>query len=133
MREQDKADERQVLEEAYKGSRLEAQATEDSRKWFVSEHRDSGGGIHFFKFIIFCGDINKGKKTDLSLHYNGFSKACFRKSFYFWKRKRNKDFLEVRQKLGLLFQDSDSQLFCPTVKEDIAFGPLNLGKKEEMK
>ena len=28
-----------------------------------------------------------------------------------------------------MFQDSDSQLFCPTVKEDIAFGPLNLGKK----
>lgn len=46
-------------------------------------------------------------------------------------RNREKDFLEVRQKIGLLFQDSDSQLFCPTVKEDIAFGPLNLGKNKE--
>lgn len=46
-------------------------------------------------------------------------------------RQKEKDFIEVRQKIGLLFQDSDSQLFCPTVKEDIAFGPLNLGKTKE--
>jgi len=46
-------------------------------------------------------------------------------------RQKEKDFIEVRQKIGLLFQDSDSQLFCPTVKEDIAFGPINLGKSKE--
>lgn len=46
-------------------------------------------------------------------------------------REKEKDFIEVRQKIGLLFQDSDSQLFCPTVKEDIAFGPLNLGKSRK--
>ena len=37
------------------------------------------------------------------------------------------DFLQVRKKIGLLFQDADDQLFCPTVLEDVAFGPLNLG------
>jgi len=49
-------------------------------------------------------------------------------------RKTEKDFEEVRRRIGFLFQDSDDQLFCPTVKEDIAFGPLNLGhsKKEAM-
>jgi len=46
-------------------------------------------------------------------------------------RKEEKDFLEVRQRIGLLFQDSDDQLFSPTVEEDIAFGPLNLGKTHE--
>jgi len=46
-------------------------------------------------------------------------------------RETEKDFIEVRQKIGLLFQDSESQLFCPTVKEDIAFGPLNLGKTKD--
>ncbi|ACI21869.1 MULTISPECIES: energy-coupling factor ABC transporter ATP-binding protein [Thermodesulfovibrio] len=46
-------------------------------------------------------------------------------------RNKEKDFIEVRQKIGFLFQDSDSQLFCPTVKEDIAFGPLNLGKTKK--
>ena len=34
---------------------------------------------------------------------------------------------QVRQKVGLVFQDSESQLFMPTVLEDVAFGPLNLG------
>ena len=47
------------------------------------------------------------------------------------QRKEERDFLEVRQKIGLLFQDSDDQLFYPTVEEDIAFGPLNLGKSHE--
>ena len=39
-----------------------------------------------------------------------------------------KDFRKVRQRIGLLFQDADDQLFSPTVLEDVAFGPLNLGK-----
>jgi len=33
----------------------------------------------------------------------------------------------IRRKVGLVFQDSESQLFMPTVLEDVAFGPLNLG------
>lgn len=42
--------------------------------------------------------------------------------------KEEKDFAAVRQRIGLLFQDADDQLFSPTVLEDVAFGPLNLGK-----
>ena len=38
-----------------------------------------------------------------------------------------KDFTPIRQKIGLLFQDADDQLFSPTVLEDVAFGPLNQG------
>jgi cobalt/nickel transport system ATP-binding protein len=34
---------------------------------------------------------------------------------------------DVRRLVGLVFQDSDEQLFMPTVLEDVAFGPLNLG------
>ncbi len=33
----------------------------------------------------------------------------------------------VRRDVAFLFQDPDDQLFCPTVFEDVAFGPLNLG------
>src|ERR1700692_4085260 len=33
----------------------------------------------------------------------------------------------VRSKVGMVFQDADEQLFMPTVLEDVAFGPLNLG------
>ncbi len=43
-------------------------------------------------------------------------------------RQSERDFYEVRCRAGLLFQDADDQLFCPTVAEDVAFGPLNLGK-----
>lgn len=43
-------------------------------------------------------------------------------------RSQEKDFIEVRSRAGLLFQDPEDQLFCPTVLEDVAFGPLNLGK-----
>ena len=38
---------------------------------------------------------------------------------------------EVRRLVGFLFQDPDDQLFCPTVGEDVAFGPLNLGLTKE--
>jgi cobalt/nickel transport system ATP-binding protein len=42
-----------------------------------------------------------------------------------------KDFIKVRRQIGLLFQDADDQLFSPTVLDDVAFGPLNMGKSKE--
>lgn len=36
-----------------------------------------------------------------------------------------------RGKVGLVFQNADIQLFCPTVREDIVFGPLQLGKSDD--
>ena len=44
--------------------------------------------------------------------------------------REEKDFAEARRRIGLLFQDADDQLFSPTVLEDVAFGPLNLGKSK---
>ena len=46
-------------------------------------------------------------------------------------RQKDADFVEVRRRIGLLFQDADDQLFSPTVLEDVAFGPLNLGKSRD--
>lgn len=40
------------------------------------------------------------------------------------------DFANIRHRIGLLFQDADDQLFCPTVLEDVSFGPLNMGKSK---
>ena len=45
--------------------------------------------------------------------------------------REEKDFIDVRMRIGLLFQDADDQLFSPTVLEDVAFGPLNLGKSKD--
>lgn len=41
--------------------------------------------------------------------------------------RTEREFSPLRGRVGLLFQDSDDQLFCPTVEEDVAFGPLNQG------
>jgi cobalt/nickel transport system ATP-binding protein len=46
-------------------------------------------------------------------------------------QKEQRDFLQVRRKTGLLFQDSDDQPLIPTVADSIAFGPFNLGKSCE--
>jgi cobalt/nickel transport system ATP-binding protein len=47
------------------------------------------------------------------------------------QRNSRRDFLGVRRRIGLLFQDSEDQLFSLTVAEDIAFGPFNLGKNRQ--
>lgn len=44
---------------------------------------------------------------------------------------KEKDFFELRRRVGFVFQHADDQLFCPTVLEDVAFGPLNLGLSAE--
>ncbi|MBN2025085.1 MAG: ABC transporter ATP-binding protein [Pirellulales bacterium] len=46
-------------------------------------------------------------------------------------RTEEADFHDVRRRVGLLFQESDDQLFCPTVLADVAFGPLNLGRPRD--
>lgn len=41
--------------------------------------------------------------------------------------RTERDFRKVRTRAAYLFQDPDDQLFCPTVIDDVAFGPMNLG------
>lgn len=77
------------------------------------------------------GNNGAGKTTFLNLLV-GLNKPKSGKLFAFGKeRKAEADFIEVRSKAGFLFQDPDDQLFCPTVLEDVAFGPLNQGKSFE--
>jgi cobalt/nickel transport system ATP-binding protein len=47
------------------------------------------------------------------------------------ERRTEEDFREVRLRAAYLFQDADDQLFCPSVVEDVAFGPLNQGFSED--
>ena len=44
---------------------------------------------------------------------------------------RKKDLLSLREKVGIVFQDPDMQLFCASVYQEISFGPLNLGLSRE--
>lgn len=44
---------------------------------------------------------------------------------------RDSGFKELRRQVGYLFQDPDDQLFCPSVVEDVAFGPRNMGLSKQ--
>lgn len=81
--------------------------------------------------IALTGSNGAGKSTLLHLIVGLLHPASGRIEAFGRVRERERDFVEVRAKAGFLFQDADDQLFCPTVFEDVAFGPLNLGKSTE--
>lgn len=73
---------------------------------------------------------NGSGKTTFVLHLNGLLRGEGRVRICGMDVTTN-NLPKVRQKVGLVFQDSEDQLFMPTVLEDVAFGPLNLGLKPE--
>jgi cobalt/nickel transport system ATP-binding protein len=78
--------------------------------------------------IGLVGSNGSGKTTLLHLVVGLLRPSAGEINAFGRPRRAEADFLEVRRRAGLLFQDSEDQLFCPTVSEDVAFGPLNLGK-----
>ena len=78
--------------------------------------------------IAIMGPNGAGKSTLFS-HFNGLSEPTSGhveidgEKIVFTRE----ELLKVRQKVGIVFQDPNDQLFAPTVKEDVAFGPMNLG------
>jgi len=70
---------------------------------------------------------NGAGKTTLVLHLNGIL-APGHGSVTVAGLPVGKDTMqEIRRRVGIVFQDPDDQLFMPTVREDVAFGPANLG------
>jgi cobalt/nickel transport system ATP-binding protein len=73
---------------------------------------------------------NGAGKTTLMLHLNGLL-AGEGELEVAGIRAGEGDVRDLRAAVGLVFQDPDDQLFMPTVAEDVAFGPLNLGVPHE--
>lgn len=79
--------------------------------------------------IALLGPNGAGKST-LMLHLNGIHRADDRVRL-FGEPITRRNVQSVRRRVGLVFQNPDDQLFCPTVYDDVAFGPRNLGYSEE--
>jgi len=76
--------------------------------------------------IAIIGGNGAGKST-LFKHFNGILRPTSGEVLIKGEPVSNKNILEVRKTVGLVFQDPDDQIFAPSVKQDVAFGPMNLG------
>ncbi len=74
---------------------------------------------------------NGAGKTTLVLHLNGILEAGQGSVDVSGVRVTKKTVADVRRRVGLVFQDPDDQLFMPSVADDVAFGPANMGIKGE--
>ena len=70
---------------------------------------------------------NGAGKTTLVLHLNGIHTATSGEVFISGLSVAKPQLKEIRRRVGIVFQDPDDQLFMPTVRDDVAFGPANLG------
>jgi cobalt/nickel transport system ATP-binding protein len=73
---------------------------------------------------------NGAGKTTLMLHLNGLMRGAGALEVA-GVGVADDTLAELRRRVGLVFQDPDDQLFMPTVEEDVAFGPLNMGLDRE--
>ncbi len=92
----------------------------------VSFHAEEG------KIVALLGPNGAGKST-LFLHFNGILEPTSGTVKIDGKTisYNKKELMKVRQKVGIVFQNPDDQLFAPTVMEDVAFGPMNIGLSKE--
>ncbi|PRY54876.1 cobalt/nickel transport system ATP-binding protein [Knoellia remsis] len=82
--------------------------------------------VHAGERVALLGPNGAGKTT-LVLHLNGILEAGAGSVAVSGLPVEPANHLEIRRRVGIVFQDPDDQLFMPTVRDDVAFGPANLG------
>ncbi len=82
--------------------------------------------VHRGERVALLGPNGAGKTT-LVLHLNGILTAGAGSVHVSGLPVAKDNLLEVRRRVGVVFQDPDDQLFMPSVRDDVAFGPANLG------
>jgi len=80
--------------------------------------------------IAVIGANGAGKST-LFKHFNGILRPTSGTVLVHGEPITQKNIREVRKFVGLVFQNADDQIFSPTVEQDVAFGPMNLGLDAE--
>ncbi|NYT06968.1 MAG: ATP-binding cassette domain-containing protein [Methanomicrobiales archaeon] len=76
--------------------------------------------------IAVIGANGAGKST-LFKHFNGILRPSSGTVLIHGEPVTDQNIREVRKFVGLVFQNADDQIFSPTVEQDVAFGPMNLG------
>ncbi len=82
--------------------------------------------VHPGERVALLGPNGAGKTT-LLLHLNGLLTPGGGSVHVSGMAVEKANLSEIRRRVGLVFQDPDDQLFSPTVRDDVAFGPRNLG------
>ena len=82
--------------------------------------------VHRDEHVALLGPNGAGKTT-LVLHLNGILQPESGTVTVSGLPVSRENLLEVRRRVGVVFQDPDDQLFMPTVRQDVEFGPRNLG------
>jgi cobalt/nickel transport system ATP-binding protein len=80
--------------------------------------------------IAVIGSNGAGKST-LFKHFNGIFKATSGSVFVQGEPITKQNIRNVRKLVGIVFQNPDDQIFSPTVEQDVAFGPTNMGLDDE--
>ena len=84
--------------------------------------------VHRGERVALLGPNGAGKTT-LVLHLNGILRAGAGSVAVSGLPVEKANLSEIRRRVGVVFQDPDDQLFMPSVRQDVAFGPANLGLK----
>ena len=82
--------------------------------------------VHDGERVAVLGANGSGKTT-FALHLNGIHRAASGSVRIGATTLGDDTLTEVRRRVGLVFQDADDMLFTSSVREDVAFGPANLG------
>jgi cobalt transport protein ATP-binding subunit len=80
--------------------------------------------------VALVGPNGAGKST-LMLHLNGIHRPAHGSVRIAGLDVVAANLPRIRAEVGLVFQDPDDQLFSPTVRDDVAFGPLHMGLPED--
>ena len=97
------------------------------------QYEDGTEALRGIDFTLQAGECvavlgaNGSGKTTFVLHLNGLLTASAGTVKVCGMEVNKGTLSKIRQRVGLVFQDSDEQLFMPTVMEDVMFGPLNQG------
>ncbi|MGD0229857.1 MAG: ATP-binding cassette domain-containing protein [Syntrophorhabdales bacterium] len=105
---------------------IDAFAYPDGTKAMQDIRLDVGNG----EFVGILGSNGSGKTTLLKI-IDGLLKPLKGRVFLDGVDIRRLSPKDIYRKVGLVFQNPDDQLFAPTVFEDVAFGPLNMGFSKE--